>query len=68
MYVCCAHAHMHTHTHTHVYAHTYCNNLCAHTTSYDGSNFVQEVGADFVIWELHGRSDFKYTTNAENVR
>lgn len=35
--------------------------------SYDDNQFLSEVDADFVIWELHGRTDFGYTATAEEV-
>jgi len=33
-------------------------------TSYDGDQFLKEVDADFVVWELNGRTDFGYDATA----
>lgn len=29
---------------------------------YDGDEFVKEVEADFIMWEINGRFDFGYNT------
>lgn len=34
---------------------------------YDGDVFVQEVLADFVVWEVTGRTDFGYTSSITDV-
>ena len=34
---------------------------------YDGDRFLEEVDADFVVWEIHGRHDFKHTATAKKV-
>ena len=28
---------------------------------------LEEVDVDFVVWEIHGRHDYKYTATAERV-
>ena len=40
----------------------------AYFPSYDGDELVREVDADYVVWEVHGRTDFKYTATASQVR
>ena len=35
--------------------------------SYDGDVLVREVDADYVVWEVHGRTDFQYTAIASQV-
>ena len=37
------------------------------SASYDGDQFIKEVEVDFVVWELHGRTDFGYTASAHKV-
>ena len=34
---------------------------------YSGDTLLEEVDADFVVWEIHGRHDYTYTANAEKV-
>ena len=34
---------------------------------YDGDQYVTEVDADYVLWEVHGRKDFRYTATAGQV-
>ena len=38
-----------------------------HFPSYDGDVLVREVDADYVVWEVHGRTDFQYTATASQV-
>lgn len=32
---------------------------------YDEDVFIEEVNADYVVWEVHGRHDYQYTANAK---
>ena len=34
---------------------------------YDGDLLLEEVDANFVVWEIHGRHDYKYTATAKKV-
>ena len=34
---------------------------------YDGDTFVRAVDADFVVWEIHGRDDFTYSSTMEEA-
>ncbi|XP_074078962.1 cation channel sperm-associated auxiliary subunit epsilon-like isoform X2 [Macrotis lagotis] len=34
---------------------------------YDGNIFIEEVEANFIIWEIHGRTDFSYTLSMSNA-
>ena len=34
---------------------------------YDGDDLLEEVNADFVVWEVHGRHDYSYTATAKKV-
>lgn len=34
---------------------------------YDGDEIISEVDADYVMWEVHGRTDFRYTSTASQV-
>ena len=34
---------------------------------YDGDVYLEEVDADFVVWEIHGRHDYSYTATAKKV-
>ena len=51
------------------------NILCSSTlillfdlsNSYNGSQFVKEVTADFVVWEFNGRIDYGYNSTAAEV-
>lgn len=35
--------------------------------SYDGNNFKSEVEVDFVLREIHGRTDIGYSATAKDV-
>ena len=35
---------------------------------YDGDTFVKEVDVNFILWEQHDRTDYKYNTSMYNVR
>jgi hypothetical protein len=35
---------------------------------YDGDVYLEEVDADFVVWEIHGRHDYSYTATAKKAR
>ena len=35
---------------------------------YDGDTFVKEVTADYVVWELHGRTDYTYNATSVQVQ
>ena len=37
------------------------------SNSYDGSQFVKEVTADYVVWEFNGRIDYGYNSTAAEV-
>ena len=37
------------------------------SSSYDGDELIREVDADYVVWELHGRTDFQYASTASQV-
>uniref|UniRef100_A0A8C0J3T5 Cation channel sperm-associated protein subunit epsilon n=1 Tax=Chelonoidis abingdonii TaxID=106734 RepID=A0A8C0J3T5_CHEAB len=34
---------------------------------YDGSAFVKTVEANFILWEIHGRSDYSYNSSMKQV-
>ncbi|TFK03237.1 nicotinamide N-methyltransferase-like [Platysternon megacephalum] len=34
---------------------------------YDGSTFVKTVEANFILWEVHGRSDYSYNSSMKQV-
>ncbi|XP_050806340.1 cation channel sperm-associated auxiliary subunit epsilon [Gopherus flavomarginatus] len=34
---------------------------------YDGSTFVETVEANFILWEIHGRSDYSYNSSMKQV-
>ena len=34
---------------------------------YDRDEYITDVGADYVVWEVHGRKDFRYTSTAQQV-
>ena len=34
---------------------------------YDGDLLLEEVDANFVVWEIHGRHNYKYTATAKKV-
>lgn len=34
---------------------------------YNEDVLLEEVNADFVVWEVHGRHDYKYTATAKKV-
>ena len=42
--------------------------LAHHNYRYDEDVFIEEVNADYVVWEVHGRHDYQYTANAKKVR
>lgn len=45
-----------------------CRDTIVHfPASYDGDELVREVDADYVVWEVHGRTDFQYTATASQV-
>jgi hypothetical protein len=44
-----------------------CRDTIVHFPSYDGDVLVREVDADYVVWEVHGRTDFQYTATASQV-
>lgn len=35
---------------------------------YDDDVLLEEVDADFVVWEVHGRHDYTYTATAKKVK
>jgi len=34
---------------------------------YDGETFVKEVDVNYIMWEQHGRADYKYSATMKEV-
>nr|XP_042702389.1 cation channel sperm-associated protein subunit epsilon [Chrysemys picta bellii] len=58
-------------TNNKVFAHLYTFTEALYYTyivyRYDGSTFVKTVEANFILWEVHGRSDYSYNSSMKQV-